>query len=118
MLPPVTHAVIVTDVDGTITHWNDGAEELFGHRAADALGQPVDLLVPVHLREAHWTGFHRAMAHPQVKDMAADLPILCADGQVRTFPGRLLVLSDGLGVAVGAMGIYASTGTTGLQPFS
>jgi hypothetical protein len=60
---------------------------------------------------------HRAMAQPQAKDMAADLPVQCADGQVRAFPGRLLVLSDGMGVALGAIGIYAPTGTTGRRPF-
>jgi PAS domain S-box-containing protein len=113
----VTHAVIVTDTEGTITHWSEGAEELFGYRAADTLGRPVDLIVPEHLREAHWAGFHRAMSNPQVKDMAADLPVRCADGQTRAFPGRLLALSDGLGVALGAMAIYAPEGTTGLRPF-
>lgn len=113
----VDHAVIVADVDGVITYWGSGAEELLGYRADEALGRYVDILIPEHLRAAHWSGFHRAMLTPQVKDMAADLPVLCADGQVRTFPGRLLVLSDGLGVALGAMAIYASSGTTGVHPF-
>lgn len=57
------------------------------------------------------------MAHPQVKDLAADLPVLCADGQEGHFPGRLLVLCDGLGTAVGAMAIYAPAGSTGVRPF-
>lgn len=75
-------------------------------------------MIPVHLRDAHWNGFHRAMREPQVNDMAADLPVLCADGQVRTFPGRLLTLSDALGVALGAIAIYARTGTTGIHLFA
>jgi len=54
---------------------------------------------------------------PTIKDLAADLPVLCADGEVRHFAGRLLVLSDGLGTAIGALAIYASAGTTGVQPF-
>jgi PAS domain S-box-containing protein len=111
------HALVVVDTDGHITWWSPGAEALFGHHAADALGQSLDLIVPAELRARHWAGFQRAMQAPQVKNLAADIPVLCADGQVRQFPGRLLVLSDGLGVALGAVGIFAADGTTGIKPF-
>ncbi|WP_433801672.1 PAS domain S-box protein [Actinomycetospora sp. CA-084318] len=111
------HAVIATDVEGVITSWNDGAQELFGHRREDVLGRPVDVVVPEHLRAAHWAGFRRGMAAPAVKDLAADLPVLCADGEVRSFAGRLLVLCDALGTSLGAMAVYAATGTTGVRPF-
>ncbi len=33
-------------------------------------------------------------------------------------PGRLLVLSDGLGLAIGAMGIFTPHGSTGIRPFA
>lgn len=111
------HAIVVADADGTITRWSPGAEALFGYSAATALGQSLDLLVPEALRARHWAGFRQAMKAPQVKDLAADIPVLCADGQVKDFAGRLLVLSDGLGVAIGAMGIFAAEGTTGIKPF-
>ena len=113
----MTHAVVATDRDGVITHWDAGATALFGHAAHAVVGRPVDLLVPEHLREAHWSGFRRAMETPVVKDLAADLPVVCADGETRTFAGRLLVISDGLGVALGAMAIYTDAGTTGTRPF-
>lgn len=77
----------------------------------------MDLLVPEHLRDAHWRGFRRAMINPTIKDLAADIPVRCADRQLRTFAGRLLVLSDGLGVALGAIAIFTDGGTTGLRPF-
>ncbi len=111
-------AVIVADTAGVITCWNPTAETLFGHPACDAVGQSLDLVVPDHLRQAHWAGFRRAMREPQVKDLAADLPVLCADGEIREFAGRLLVLCDGVGVALGAMAIYTPDGTTGVHPFS
>ncbi len=57
------------------------------------------------------------MKEPKVKDLAADLPVLCSDGQIRHFAGRLLVLRDGLGTAIGASAIYAPIGSTGLRPF-
>jgi PAS domain S-box-containing protein len=109
--------MITTDVNGLITAWNSGAERMLGYRADQAIGQSLDLLVPEHLREAHWRGFRRAMAQPPTKELAADLPVRCADGTVRHLAGRLLVLSDGLGTAVGAMAIYTDKGSTGIRPF-
>ena len=111
------HAIVVANTDGTITWWSPGAEVLFGHSATAAVGQSLDLVVPEALRARHWAGFKRAMRAPEVKDLAADIPVLCADGQVREFAGRLLVLSDGLGAALGAMGIFVADGTTGVKPF-
>lgn len=111
-------AIVVVDTAGTITRWNEDAESLFGYRADEVLGRRVDVIVPPRLREAHWEGFHRAMREPRVKDLAADLPVLCADGETRTFAGRLLVLSDALGEAIGAIAVYNAEGTTGVQPFS
>lgn len=113
-----THAVVIVDTDGVITSWNEGAVQLFGHAESAAVGQPVDLIIPEHLRQAHWEGFHRAMAAPQIKDMTADLPVLCSDGTIREFAGRLLALSDGLGTAIGAIAIYRAEGSTGARPFS
>ena len=34
---------------------------LFGFAAVQTLGQSVDMIIPPHLREAHWRGFERAM---------------------------------------------------------
>jgi PAS domain S-box-containing protein len=113
----IEHAVVMADTRGRISQWSQGAEALFGHSQSDALGQSLDLIIPAAVRERHWAGFRRAMQAPQVKDLAADMPVLCADGQTRTFAGRLLVLSDGLGVAIGAMAIFAAEGSTGVRPF-
>ena len=112
-----SHAIVVADMHGLITSWSAGAERLFGWSPAQAIGHDLDLIVPEHLRDAHWNGFHRAMSDPLVRDLAADLPVLCADGTVREFAGRLLVLSDGLGTALGAMAIYTDAGSTGVRPF-
>jgi hypothetical protein len=34
---------------------------LFGHSREEALGKSLDLIIPEHLRAAHWRGFEAAM---------------------------------------------------------
>ena len=57
----VADALIFIDRAGVIRAWNAGAEALFGFAAVQTLGQSVDMIIPPHLREAHWRGFERAM---------------------------------------------------------
>ncbi|WP_407155361.1 PAS domain S-box protein [Bradyrhizobium sp. STM 3557] len=39
-------AILTMTLDGTITSWNQAAEQLFGYLAADAVGQHISLIVP------------------------------------------------------------------------
>ena len=39
-------AILSKNLDGTITSWNRGAERLFGHKAQEAIGQHITLIVP------------------------------------------------------------------------
>ena len=60
-------AILVADRQGLIRYWNTGAERLFGHQAAEAVGQSLDLIIPEHLRARHWEGYFRVMATGQTK---------------------------------------------------
>jgi PAS domain S-box-containing protein len=62
ILEQTTDALVYADRDGNIVRWNQAAFSLFGYSAAEALGQSLDLIIPEHLRAAHWTGFDSAMA--------------------------------------------------------
>jgi len=46
-------AIVTADMEGTITGWNAGAAVMFGYSEAEALGQPVVILMPERYREAH-----------------------------------------------------------------
>ncbi len=39
-------AIIGENLKGTITSWNGGAERLYGHAAAEAVGMPIQALIP------------------------------------------------------------------------
>ncbi len=60
-------AVIFADRSGTIRRWSRAAAALFGFAAVEALGQSLDLVIPVHLRAAHWRGFDAAMKDGALK---------------------------------------------------
>jgi PAS domain S-box-containing protein len=38
------HAIVLLDPTGTITTWNEGAEKLFGYRADEIVGKPLQVL--------------------------------------------------------------------------
>ncbi|MGZ4337984.1 MAG: PAS domain S-box protein [Gaiellaceae bacterium] len=46
-------AIISIDDDQRITIFNDGAEKVFGYPKAEAIGAPLDLLIPERFRERH-----------------------------------------------------------------
>ena len=41
-------AIIGHSLQGTVTSWNAGAEEIFGYKANEVIGKPLSVLVPEH----------------------------------------------------------------------
>lgn len=54
-------AIIFADRDGMIRIWNAAATDIFGYLPDEAIGQSLDIIIPEHLRRAHWEGFHKAI---------------------------------------------------------
>jgi len=52
-------AIISANREGNIIHWNAGAERAFGYSAAEAVGQPLTLIMPERFHVAHRQGFGR-----------------------------------------------------------
>ena len=74
--------IICADATGHISFWNTAAERLFGHVAAEAIGQSIDLIVPERMRGGHGGGLHR-VAHggsPRLVGKTIDLPAQHKDG--------------------------------------
>ena len=62
LVAAVGDAIVVCSADGSIVLWNAGAQRMFGHTEAEALGQSLDLIIPDRLRARHWEGYHKTMA--------------------------------------------------------
>jgi PAS domain S-box-containing protein len=52
-------AIVSIDTEDRIIYWNPGAEKIFGYSEDEVLGQPVTILIPERLREAHRQGLER-----------------------------------------------------------
>src|SRR5262249_42546409 len=53
LLEAAPDAIVITGADGRIVLVNSQAERLFGYRREELVGQPVEVLLPGHLRTRH-----------------------------------------------------------------
>jgi len=60
-------AMIFADGKGTIRLWNAAAKGIFGYAEGEAIGESLDLIIPEHLRAAHWRGYDQAMTAGRTK---------------------------------------------------
>ncbi len=67
VLDQMADAMIFATIDGKIAGWNKASSILFGFAAEEALGEFLDIIIPPHLRNAHWTGFDAAVKARQLK---------------------------------------------------
>ena len=65
--------ILFADEKGIIRFWNAGCERLFGHSAAEAVGQSLDIIVPEAQRARHWQGYTNTMRTGQSRYAAGDL---------------------------------------------
>ncbi|HYO70572.1 MAG TPA: ATP-binding protein [Archangium sp.] len=61
ILANVQDSIIVSDLSGRITYWNEGATQLFGYTAGEMLGQSVARLYPSQSSTEPATGLSRVM---------------------------------------------------------
>jgi PAS domain S-box-containing protein len=107
-LAPGPHAVISADRDGIIREWNETAERIFNHNAADAIGQTLDLVVPVEERADHWRNFRRVIATGVLNyrpDHVLDVEGMRRDGTRVMLDVALIAVRDQAGRLVGITAI-------------
>ena len=81
--------VILTDDDGVIVLANRRADDMYGYLSGELIGQPVELLVPDGLREAHISQRAGYVQHPTARPMAARVRLAGRRKDGSTFPVRV-----------------------------
>jgi PAS domain S-box-containing protein len=59
--------IIFADCEGVVQVWNNATADLFGYLPEEAIGRTLDIIIPEHLRQAHWEGFSKAVASGHTK---------------------------------------------------
>jgi PAS domain S-box-containing protein len=105
ILEQLPDPTIFADLEGAIRVWNAAATGMFGHTAAEALGQSLDLIIPERFREQHWTGFDRALAAGDTKYRGQLLTTrsVSKDGATIYLEMAFAILKDAEGKALGAL---------------
>ncbi len=85
-------AIVTIDAKGTMLEFSPAAEQIFGYRRTEMLGQPMaEFLIPPALRERHYEGLARYLATGEgpVLDQRLELTALRAGGA--EFPIELAI---------------------------
>ena len=99
LVAAIGDAVVVADAKGVIVLWNAGAERMFGHSEAEALGKTLDIITPERLRQRHWEGYDKSMATGITKygNDLLRVPAIHKDGRAMSiaFTVAMLFETDG-----------------------
>lgn len=101
-------AILYTDRADIIRLWNSGCERIFGHAAAEAIGQPLDIIIPENLRERHRRGHAETMRTGHTKYASGDLlrvPALRKDGTRISVEFSIIPFRDSSGEITGIAAI-------------
>lgn len=108
LLEGEAEAVVYADRAGRIRYWNAAATRLFGHDAAAALGQSLDLIIPVSLRARHWDGYAQMMTSGHSRHRPAEIlavPALHRDGSRLSVQFTVTALRDAQGHIEGVLAV-------------
>src|SRR6266508_6387465 len=108
LLASGSDAIVASDREGVIRHWNKGAERIFGHSAAEAVGQSLDLIIPENLRARHWEGYDRVTQTGTSRYGEGDLlavPGLRKDGTRVSLEFTVALIRDAGGMMIGVAAI-------------
>ena len=96
LLDEAPDAILIADQEGRIRYWNRGAEQLFGHKSCEAVGQSLDLIIPENLRARHWEGYRRVMTSGETKYKTGLLssPGIRKDGSRVSLEFSMVLLRD------------------------
>lgn len=96
-------AVVVTDLQGIITDWNNGSESLYGYSKEEAIGQPVSILhVPEDTESITSTVIH---AVQEFGKWSGEIRMLHKNGNIGWVESMCVPIFDDEEQMIGALGI-------------
>lgn len=103
-----SEAIVAADREGVICFWNPGAERIFGHVAAEAIGHSLDLIIPERLRNRHWQGYRGAIATGKSRygeGEVLSVPALHKNGTTISIEFTILPLRESPGALIAVVAI-------------
>jgi PAS domain S-box-containing protein len=95
-------AFVAIDAEGRITDWNAQASRLFGLGAAEAIGRPVETLLPEERRAAFRGGVETFVRSGQCPMLGAPTELDVVDRDGRRIPAEVTVAQIAIGEGYGA----------------
>ncbi len=86
LLEAAPDAMIIVDGDGRIAIANGQAVVMFGYDRDQLIGQPIEILLPVSLRDRHVNHRHVYLADPRVRPMGSGLNLQARRADGTEFP--------------------------------
>jgi PAS domain S-box-containing protein len=93
-------AILTKDLDGVITSWNQGATELFGYAAQEAIGKSVTMLIPADRQNEEPSIIARIRAGERIEHY--ETVRQHKDGSLIDISLSVSPLKDGTGAIIGA----------------
>lgn len=100
-------AVVVSDAAGTIIVWNASATRIFGFTEEEALGRPLDLIIPERLRGRHNEGYEKTVASGETRygTTLLRVPALHKDGRALSIAFTVALLTGVQGQVEGVAAV-------------
>lgn len=86
-------AIISADHEGNIRYFNHGAEDMFGYVGSEVIGQPLTLLMPERLHQAHREGIKRFLSTGEARVVGKTVELVGTRRDGTEFPLELSLSS-------------------------
>ena len=102
ILSNVRDSVIVTELNGVVTYWNEGATRLFGWTAEEMVGRPLTDRYPEHVRSSV---AEQIMALASGEELIGEFEDFRRDGSRVWIDARVTRIRNPVGVPLGILGV-------------
>jgi two-component system NtrC family sensor kinase len=84
--------IVVVDAEGRVVEFNPAAEACFGYSREEAVDRPIsEIIIPVHLRDAHAAGFARYLAGGELRVLGRRVEVEAMRKDGTLFPVELAI---------------------------